>query len=237
MAEAYLTEVRAFQPKGPYLFAGYSGGGLVALEMAQRVAKLGERVDLVAFIDTFHPQMPIRSVTMARRLERLRDERLDYFRAAYQSRKERYEYGTRIRQLDEHLARGGVVPPELREADLTRAFERAHHGYVPGPWSGPATLFRAEEVAYIYQGAGPTYGWDALIPKLDVVRVPGNHQNLLLEPNASILVRSLGVALDAIARAHAAEGIIAGGVGSPSGPASRPPPASVRHGGPSPNAE
>lgn len=37
MAEAYLEEVRRIQPEGPYLFAAWSMGGYVALEMARRL--------------------------------------------------------------------------------------------------------------------------------------------------------------------------------------------------------
>jgi acyl carrier protein len=36
MAQAYLDELRAVQPHGPYLLAGYSGGGVIAFEMANR---------------------------------------------------------------------------------------------------------------------------------------------------------------------------------------------------------
>ena len=55
MAAAYLPEIRAVQPEGPYLLAGYSGGGLVALEIARALDAVGERVDFLGFIDTFIP--------------------------------------------------------------------------------------------------------------------------------------------------------------------------------------
>lgn len=51
-AASYLECVRAFQPHGPYVLGGYCNGGLVAFEMAQQLQALGERVDLVAVIDT-----------------------------------------------------------------------------------------------------------------------------------------------------------------------------------------
>src|SRR5262249_50058426 len=44
MAAAYLREVVALQPDGPYLFAAQSGGCYVALEMARQAAAAGRLV-------------------------------------------------------------------------------------------------------------------------------------------------------------------------------------------------
>ena len=39
MASAYLEEIRAVRPHGPYVLGGYSGGGLVAFEMAHHSSR------------------------------------------------------------------------------------------------------------------------------------------------------------------------------------------------------
>jgi thioesterase domain-containing protein len=52
MAERYLAELRQVQPSGPYLLGGWSFGGLVAFEMAQRLLRAGERVEVLALLDT-----------------------------------------------------------------------------------------------------------------------------------------------------------------------------------------
>ncbi len=51
MAERYVTELRAHAP-GPYLLGGFSGGGLVTLEMARQLHELGEQVDLAILFDS-----------------------------------------------------------------------------------------------------------------------------------------------------------------------------------------
>ncbi|HWL42384.1 MAG TPA: SDR family oxidoreductase [Ilumatobacter sp.] len=51
MADRYVAELRAHAP-GPYLLGGYSGGGLVALEMARRLQADGEQVDVVVLFDS-----------------------------------------------------------------------------------------------------------------------------------------------------------------------------------------
>ncbi|HVC15686.1 MAG TPA: thioesterase domain-containing protein [Rhodanobacter sp.] len=53
MAAHFLGEVRTMQPKGPYLLGGSCFGGLVALELAQRLSQAGERVALLALLNTY----------------------------------------------------------------------------------------------------------------------------------------------------------------------------------------
>ncbi len=54
MASAYLKEVRALQPAGPYLLGGFCMGGLIALEAAQQLTAAGEEVATVLMIQTIH---------------------------------------------------------------------------------------------------------------------------------------------------------------------------------------
>ncbi len=58
MAEAYLAEVRAVQPAGPYHLSGYCGGGVVAYEMARRLHQAGEQVASLVVIDAARPNLP-----------------------------------------------------------------------------------------------------------------------------------------------------------------------------------
>jgi len=53
MAEFNLHAVRELQPHGPYVLIGYSLGGLVALEMAQRLSASGEKVALLGMLDAY----------------------------------------------------------------------------------------------------------------------------------------------------------------------------------------
>ncbi len=53
MAQYYLQAIKEVQPLGPYLLAGFSLGGLVALEMAQRLTAKGEKVLLLTILDAY----------------------------------------------------------------------------------------------------------------------------------------------------------------------------------------
>ena len=55
MATDYINEIQRVQPVGPYLLAGLSNGGNIAIEMAQQLQARGETVALVAMFDSYGP--------------------------------------------------------------------------------------------------------------------------------------------------------------------------------------
>ncbi|MGF0176740.1 amino acid adenylation domain-containing protein [Streptomyces sp. Marseille-Q5077] len=57
MAEDYLAAIRKVQPDGPYHLVGWSFGGLVAHTLAARLQQDGEKVALLALLDSY-PALP-----------------------------------------------------------------------------------------------------------------------------------------------------------------------------------
>ena len=55
-ATRYLELIRVVRPHGPYVLVGHSFGGLVALEIARRLAAAGECVATVGLLDTYLPR-------------------------------------------------------------------------------------------------------------------------------------------------------------------------------------
>ncbi len=53
MAAFYVKEIRSLQPEGPYLIGGRCFGAGVAFEMAQQLTKVGQKVALLAILDTW----------------------------------------------------------------------------------------------------------------------------------------------------------------------------------------
>jgi thioesterase domain-containing protein/aryl carrier-like protein len=197
MARAYVEEIRALRPHGPYFLAGYSGGGVVAFEMAQQLETLGEEVPLLVFFDTYHPQMPIRTVSLSRKLQRLRKHGFKYLKETVLDRLERARAVRERLQIKLCVAKGRPVPHALRDRHLTESFGEAAKRYRPQPWQGKALLFRAENVPFVFSGGGPYYGWDSVVlGGVQTVMIPGNHDTLLLGANAKVLMGPLNAALD-----------------------------------------
>ncbi|QSQ18951.1 SDR family oxidoreductase [Pyxidicoccus parkwayensis] len=198
MANIYLEGIRQLRPRGPYLLGGYSGGGVVAYEMAQRLREQGEEVALLAFLDTFHPATQERRLTFDERMRAVLDEGA----AAYlkdRLRKKVERDGNRLInsiKLRWYEQRGEPLPIELRDLQLTERFQLLSSRYTPRPYSGTVTLFRAQDVNPIYSHMGATLGWAPLVPSLRIREVPGDHDSLVREPNVHILGGLLRAALD-----------------------------------------
>ncbi|NTU97203.1 MAG: amino acid adenylation domain-containing protein [Chlorobiaceae bacterium] len=55
IAARCIEAMKIAQPQGPYLIAGFSSGGVIAYEMTQQLRRQGERIALLAMIDTNYP--------------------------------------------------------------------------------------------------------------------------------------------------------------------------------------
>ena len=196
MAELYMADILHARPQGPYLLGGYSGGGVVAYELAQRLRATGHEVPLVAFLDTFHPQTVGRKRTFREQMDELLREGPVWLAKRGKGKLERHlnELSTELKML--YCQSNDLpLPIELRELQLTRSFREVAARYQPRAYPGPVTLFRARMIADVYKHMGPTLGWKELIPHLEIVEVPGGHDSLVLEPNVQVLANHLARAI------------------------------------------
>ena len=220
MAAQYLKEIRALQPQGPYYFGGSSFGGTVAYEMAQQLRAAGEAVGLLAFFDTNGPGYPqyLPGTTASQRKllalhnrvtlhwDNLRAtegrQRLEYVRAkarkwgrglswlAWRAVRRRWKL---LRERTEQL----LLPATIRQ--VQQADRWAALDYVPRPYAGRVTLFRATEQP---RGiiADPTLGWGKLVlGGLEIYDTPGHHGAIVREPRALATAHQL---LDALQKAQ-----------------------------------
>jgi acetoacetyl-CoA synthetase len=177
MAATYTEAIRRVQPDGPYAVAGHSFGGLLAYEVACRLAAAGEQVDLLALID---PQV-------ANGAQPLRDR--VSFRLQLPFRHLRHtlaEPRTRLPSVARKLrVRLSSTPPAPafyghtpRIVELARLADASEASYRPRPFPGDAVLFLAAE-----RKPGvcdPLPVWATLIRgELSVVGIPGGHEDLL----------------------------------------------------------
>ena len=53
IAEKYLEAITRIQPNGPYVLVGFSFGGLVMLEVGRRLLQRGEKIALLALLESY----------------------------------------------------------------------------------------------------------------------------------------------------------------------------------------
>jgi acetoacetyl-CoA synthetase len=181
MADYYLAALAESQPKGPYLLMGYSFGGLVAFEMAQRLLQHGKRVALLALIDTYpHPRfMPaaMRAWLFARRMRR---------HAAAMSEmpaSSALSYLGRGVQRKLHLA-APLAIDERPTASLATTMPRVNHrayrayfNYRPRFYPGSIKFVTTEDKSFF--PSDPKSVWKHLTDDFEAAMIPGNHLSIV----------------------------------------------------------
>jgi thioesterase domain-containing protein len=196
MAALYLPEVLRAHPHGPYLLGGYSGGGIIAYEIAQRLRKQGRNVALVVLLDTVRAGVkPVRP-TSKDHLMNLLGQGPSYLRQRAKARLVRL--GEELRdnlKKQFYLRQNQPLPLELRDQVMTEAFWAAGDRYRPEPYDGRVVLYRASEIAAVLTHAGDSLGWGEFVSNLEIVAVPGDHDSLVYEPNVSVMTAHLRATL------------------------------------------
>jgi amino acid adenylation domain-containing protein len=188
MASLYLDAVQMIQPHGPYYLGAYSLGGVIAFEMAQQLVRKGEKINLLIMLDTFNPQWLTRPVVGDTPEEIVPDfkaqivsSRRDWFNRKMQAHylkmkrlgwSEKLAYGAqvlsfRIRKSSiyaiAYLYR--ILQRRMPDGLLIRYLEEKHvealRRYVPSPYPGKITLFRASESLELNPVDSPM-GWAPL---------------------------------------------------------------------------
>ena len=187
IARDCIEAIRRVQPRGPYQLVGFSFGGCVALEVARELERSGERVALVAVLDTFLPgtwrRRPLRRAAF--HLGEL--NRLGPRHAVFKLR-ERFA-GPQPQAL-------GAPGEQATNTMLARneLFRRqARHAYRPGPYRGKILLFRASvsRCPWHYH-MDPLRGWGRVARgPLEVFDVPCRHLEILNPKYAAMVAEKL----------------------------------------------
>jgi thioesterase domain-containing protein len=197
LASFYLRELRDFQPSGPYQLGGWSFGGLVAFEMALKLAANGEQIALLALFSSHlfdssvaHP--PFRSRDFV--LNFLRENQLEVGPVqATQS------WWALLKHACEQAKRAGVVSPDLRLREFYRVMAqhaRVYHGHIRTgrlymPQGRVARLVLFDEEDRSMTRRGPFVDWNTVASQVLRHLVPGNHFTMLRKPNVCRLAKCL----------------------------------------------
>jgi amino acid adenylation domain-containing protein len=202
MASHYITAMQTVQPHGPYFLAGYSFGGTIALEIAQQLHKQGEKIGILAMLDSLRPGYETRAGFMKRiflHLERALQQGPGYLKHKLAGWR---EWGAhRLKYRYKHYLKTVHNISETSEyMEVIVANTIAAEAYNFQVYPGRITLLRTED-KYRDQAIGmqydPQFGWGELAGGgIDIHYVPGDHIHLLGEPNVRYLAEKLKACLD-----------------------------------------
>jgi amino acid adenylation domain-containing protein len=182
----------------PLLLGGYSGGGLIALEVAQRLRAAGAETPFVLLIETHVPE---KYNHFAARLYRwFRGLMEQPGRSRWKLLIERIGWYARFK-----LNRSQSAP--ALPAELKGVKERHMDGffqYQPAPYDGPVVLVAASERP-LSSNRDPRSEWKHLLRgHVEVIKAPGDHYMLMAEPGVSHIASAVKDLLDAYDQPHAA---------------------------------
>jgi amino acid adenylation domain-containing protein len=197
LAAIYAAEMKALYPDGPYLLAGLSFGGLIAIEIARWLQAAGGETALLALLDTKHPSVDKGDEGGAgRHVERMNAmsgrEKIGYVALGAWNRMVRRPL--RKRRVERHVRAGGPLPVEgnVRKWYFWWHHARAGRAYQASSIDVPLVIFSEE-------GASAQHDelWGPLATAgIDIREVHGNHDDLVREPVATELAGLLQEAID-----------------------------------------
>ena len=191
MAQYHLEAIKELQPHGPYLLVGYSLGGLIMLEIAQRLSASGEKVALLAMLDTYPHRRHLSQRQRLQLIARLMRHHLSAIRQLPIGGAFSYVVSRAGRRLRDSLPDPQVIHPTY-DSDCW-AWTR----YRPRLYSGKVKFVKAEVSTYF--PTDPFGVWARLVEELEVETVPGDHQEIIstqVENLAAVLTRNLREASD-----------------------------------------
>ena len=219
MASHYLKEIRAFQPEGPYFLGGHSLGGLIAYEAALQLSAQGQRVALLALIDTFFPSRrdvaaeATQDVSGAVSLLKTIRFHLDNL-MELEPRGALTYVGGRLKSVGEKLSHTlalalSPLHPRMRQQsprdsdpfppeayyplfhEIEKNNRQAMSAYVPRSYPGRVTIFLSEAPQALGLLRSRRMPERLAAGGVETHKIPGDHTTILAEPHVRILAERL----------------------------------------------
>lgn len=190
LAGNFAAQIRGFQPRGPYIIAGFCAGGAVAFELAQQLTLDGAAVSFVALFGCQYPsffragsqlryRLTQRAAGIAGHLRALTSktwpERAEHLAQALRQRRSR-------RAAEASAARN---PALALRAKVEQATAAAVARYRPSRFNGRLCLFLPSQ-AWLRSGVGALHWRSVALHCEEYVGPDGcDGDNMLRAPNAS----------------------------------------------------
>jgi aspartate racemase len=197
----YIKEMRIIQPEGPYLLAGIYCGGRIAYGVAQQLHAQGQKVALLALVNTLKDGKAIKIISVKERVWAHWKNLLRLGPAYLLNKRRLGKVKNRLMRIYcEFYERLGLPSPQACQSFTYRKKkEKGDIEWVFAPkevYPDRVTLFRAtENMGFI----DPDLGWSELAPGgLEIHDVPGDNFNMLEEPHVQVLAEKLRDCIDRV---------------------------------------
>jgi amino acid adenylation domain-containing protein len=211
MAESYLREICELQPEGPYYLGGFCMGGQVAVEIARRLVRDGQQVNLLFVIDAHNFNGIIPQFSLSEKVGNFGQKikfhslnvlqlslkgQIDYLVEKSKLAVRREMERLRIKMV--HLFKlnpHGDVLRGTREEFLEDINDHAFLAYVPDVYPGKMTICKPRRnYTFLHD---PFNGWGEIAAGgLEIIELPSNPGGIFLEPYVQTLAEKLKEQID-----------------------------------------
>jgi thioesterase domain-containing protein len=195
------------QPEGPYYLGGLSFGGIVAFEVAQKLAAKGQETALLVMFDSMLPSaykpLPIQQ-RLRFHAQKIAKQGIGYIVSNVVDKIMTVTDGMTMlarKTIGRYLK--AKEPTELMSCTTDylmtdKRIEQAERAYVPKPYAGKVVMFRAldsEDGKSV--SLDPDLGWKPYLKNgLTIYDVPGDHLGILQEPNVGAIGNRMKLLLE-----------------------------------------
>ncbi len=210
MAESYLSEIRELQPEGPYYLGGFCMGGQVAVEIAQKLVRDGQQVNLLFLMDTHNFNGMPPKFTLSEKVGNLGEKiKFHSSNVAHLELKSQIRYVTekskialrreieRLRikivhlfKLNPHRDVSGPVQEFIEDIN-----DRAFLSYAPRVYPGKITICKPKRnYSFLHD---PYNGWgDIATGGLKIIDLPSDPGGIFIDPYVQTLAQRLKEKID-----------------------------------------
>jgi thioesterase domain-containing protein len=221
MAESYLREMRELQPEGPYYLGGFCMGGQVAFEMAQRLLRDGQQVNLLFTIDTHNFNGVPPQLTLMQKMQSA-GEKIKFHssnvwnlglkgQAKYLAEKSKIALRREIERARIKINRMLGRNPHRDVSGRVQEFledinDRAFLGYVPTIYPGKMIICKPRRNYSFLRD--PYNGWGGIAAGgLEVIELPSDPGGIFQEPYVQTLAIKLKEQIDRASLQKKAESV------------------------------
>jgi amino acid adenylation domain-containing protein len=182
LVELYTNELINFKPNGPYILAGGSMGGVLALEVGKKLKSMGNKVEKIIMFDTLGPGITLDDFSSQNK-NLIKDliDRISY----------KWEQVCNRIKFNLLTYTGGNVPHKLRYYFVEENNYMLIRNHKVSEFDGDITLIRVKtDEGGVY--SDPSLGWDSSISgKVESIEINGDHANFLESEDFSAAFASL----------------------------------------------
>jgi len=208
IAARYISEILEQNPTGPYAFAGYSLGGVIACEIVKQLRIMGKQITMLAMFDAYAHTNEKTAINSLFSFKKLNKFFLRIGHNVTELIKDPNTWNEKMiqinRKLPKWLKKSNIGKlrkdndVDFYSNDLSKVyFTAAVQNYKLTAHEETIELFRATKNIYYYMDDPIYLGWQQYAKTVNMHKVKGSHTTMFLLPNYEKFAEILQQRLDA----------------------------------------